>query len=136
MRKVIGATKLAEEMNSLRKFETNGKRYVFRMPGNECEKKTKGVCPIEMISKGRDYKEECKCSRIFKELKESSFAQDGMFPSVIYDEEKQCYGANDGQHRLCIAYHLDMDIMIYDKIERNTIDIDKDSFLIIPSDML
>ena len=53
------------------------------------------------------------CICILKELAENRFIQrEGEFPDVGQSEEDQSFSASNGQHRVCIASILQMDIMV------------------------
>lgn len=96
------------ELGECETFDPKNKKFIFHMPGNECEYKSHGVCPIK---ENKDI--ECKCKDILRQLEKASFKQNRDLPIVLYDEEKDLYGADDGQHRICIAIQLNMKIMIH-----------------------
>lgn len=121
---IIGATKLVKEMYKLQLFDPSKHSFAFTFPGEDCYYRTHGICPIKT---GENIP--CHCTELLDELMTTSLEQDGP-PSLIYDPESDLYTAGDGQHRVCIAIHLHVPIMVFEKIDIGTVVIGEDTLLV------
>ena len=100
------------------RFNPKGKTFYFNLPDCAQIQHEGFICPI--MAGQRDV--DCCCVSILKELEEHDFQQHGNLPFVIYNEDTNTYSTIDGQHRICIALHLGMDIMVDKNISTVTAD--------------
>lgn len=101
-------------------FSPKGKRFIFKMD-TSCYWCMHRVCPIKEHL--RDKK--CRCNEILDELERYNFKQHGDVVSIIYNEKDNFYKVG-GQHRMCMAYQLGLDIWVKDEGVNNNLTCDGD----------
>ena len=111
MNNIIKANKYDIEAHKTIKFSPYKETICLSVTKDDCELLKTGKCPI-FTKKGTG-----NCTEILEILKANDFTQEeGHLPDVVYNKKENYYTVNGGQHRMCIASILQMDIMINKKI--------------------
>ncbi len=106
---LINANKYDIEKGAVKRFSPHNESLRLFVTEDDCHFLETGVCPIY------EHKNEikCNCNKLLKWLETTNYTQqENQLPNVGFCSEKNYYEANNGQHRLCIASILDMDIMV------------------------
>lgn len=94
------------------KFSPVGKNFrFFGFNEEDCEFLKGGRCPVGDNSSAVP----CYCNKMIESFEKRGADlvwKAGECISVVHDSNSELYGATGGQHRLCIAIHLGMDIMV------------------------
>ena len=126
MNNLINADKHDSDNKKVKKFSPYRETISLYVTKRDCELRRTGECPI-FTKKGTGH-----CTELLKELEKSGFTQmEGRFPDVIHNIENNYYMVNGGQHRICIASILKMDIMINKNVSKGDGDIRDTSSIIV-----
>ena len=123
---IIKAHKYDIERNKVKQFSPYKETISLYVTKNDCELRKNGQCPVfNRLQYGA-------CAELLRELERNGFTQkEGELPDIAYNKEQNYYTVNDGQHRVCIASILKMDIMIRKEIPDAIGDIRDTSSIIV-----